>query len=190
VRREEGRDLFTEQSLSGAHLAQSARREDDGTSPLLRAGWRAGTVDEWVNGINAFLRAEMTDYRHLMPQYLQSLSECASTSTAGHVDSSDARSSAASAAAARHMPAPAAVGAGRAEEADVAASSSDAAGSIWEAVGGYEHPQPGSRLLQYGECASCYTCFAINLVANNLFLQFLQLCFYLISWGNCCFGLL
>lgn len=31
-------------------------------------------------------------------------------------------------------------------------------GLSWSSVGGYDHPQPGSRLLQYGTCSCSYSC--------------------------------
>lgn len=64
------------------------------------------TVDEWIAGLNAFVAAEMADYRQRTEEYLRSLG-------ADHPG--------------------------------------QAVDKIWESVGGYAHPQPGSRLLQYGK---------------------------------------
>jgi hypothetical protein len=101
-------------------------------------------VDEWVDGLNAFVRAEMVDYIKLTPDYLKSLGDAASAGSFGHADGNGTL-----------LDAPLTVGGAASAEAAVSGGE-QAADSIWEAVGGYEHPQPGSRLLQYGECLTLF----------------------------------
>lgn len=84
---------------------------------MLAGGHYADTVQDWVDGLNAFARAEMADYKANTEAYLRTL---AMNTASGASDG-------------------------------IVSQAGSAADRIWEAVGGYTHPQPGSRLMQYGE---------------------------------------
>jgi hypothetical protein len=84
-------------------------------------------VAEWIDGLNNFAAAEITDYKRNTEAFLQSLCNGgdAHTNSAGSSASGEGNTRLGS---------------------DVPAIE-----RIWETAGGYNHPQPGSRLVQYGE---------------------------------------
>ena len=93
------------------------------SSTLLSRGGYIHTIDEWIAALNHFVREEIRDYVTNTESFLSTLDSVRSTD-------------------------PTADGHGRNDERN---DERNAAESIWEAVGGYDHPQPGSRLLQYGQ---------------------------------------
>jgi hypothetical protein len=80
-----------------------------------------------VEGLNKFATAEITDYKRNTEAFLQSL-----------CNGSDAHSSSGGSSAG---------GDGNTR----AGEDAPAIERIWETAGGYSHPQPGSRLVQYGK---------------------------------------
>jgi hypothetical protein len=81
-------------------------------------------VAEWVEGLNNFATAEITDYKRNTEAFLQSLCNGGDA----HTNSTDSNAG----------------GEGN-------TGPGNAIERIWETAGGYSHPQPGSRLVQYGE---------------------------------------
>jgi hypothetical protein len=84
-------------------------------------------VAEWIDGLNNFAAAEITDYKRNTEAFLQSL-YCGGDA---HTNSDGSSAS----------------GEGNTRS----ASDVSAIERIWETAGGYNHPQPGSRLVQYGK---------------------------------------
>jgi hypothetical protein len=97
------------------------------SSPHLRNWRQASTVAEWIEGLNDFATAEITDYKRNTEAFLQSLYSGgdALTNSAGSSASGEGKTG-------PGMGVP-------------------ATERIWESAGGYSHPQPGSRLVQYGK---------------------------------------
>jgi hypothetical protein len=81
-------------------------------------------VAEWIAGLNNFAAAEITDYKRNTEAFLQSLH----SGSDAHINRTDSNAGGEGN-----------TGLGNAIE------------RIWETAGGYSHPQPGSRLVQYGK---------------------------------------
>lgn len=108
---------------------------------------RTQDLDLWVREINAFVHSELRDYRQRTPAFLEFLAkQDAAEEAQQHVTNVGSAGTVGTAGGGVSD------GGGSSEALirDVEKKGDNKKVQIWESVGGYHHPQPGSRLLQYG----------------------------------------